>query len=60
MLMALNDYKPVYIRGPIYSGKTTIVKMLSVRLGRLLVNNFYGHLFSLRTAIHLENIFKGP
>jgi deoxyadenosine/deoxycytidine kinase len=37
MFMALNDYKPIYIRGPIYSGKTTIVKMLSVRLGRLLV-----------------------
>ena len=38
MLLALNDYKPIYIRGPIYSGKTSLVKMLSVRLGRLLVS----------------------
>ena len=38
MFMALTDYKPIYIRGPIYTGKTTVVKTMSIRLGRLLVN----------------------
>ncbi len=37
MFMALTDYKPIYIRGPIYTGKTTVVKTMSIRLGRLLV-----------------------
>jgi hypothetical protein len=37
MFMALNEFKPIYLRGPIYTGKTTIVKTMSVRLGRLLV-----------------------
>jgi dynein heavy chain len=37
MFSSLHEYKPIYLKGPIYSGKSSSVTELAFRLGRLLV-----------------------
>ena len=37
MFMSLHEYKPIYLRGSIYSGKSSCITELAFRLGRYLV-----------------------
>ena len=37
MFNALHEYKPIYLKGSVFSGKSAIVSELAFRLGRLLV-----------------------
>jgi hypothetical protein len=36
MFSALHEYKPIYLQGGVFNGKTTSIIQLSIRLGRLL------------------------
>ena len=37
MFSALHEYKPIYLQGGVFNGKTTSIIQLSIRLGRLLL-----------------------
>ena len=37
MFSALHSYKPIYLQGGVFNGKTTAIVQLSIRLGRLLL-----------------------